>query len=272
MASNINPNNINGNYPVAGQDNDSQGFRDNFTNISNNFSFAATEITGLQNSVTNLTSTIATNGNVTAYYANVTSDLLVGGTTAFNGDVNFNANVLLSESTLSIPSYIAPSVNLGYDIGTAALKFGNVYGNAIIGNAVSATTNTSTVRIENINIVASAATATQNISALTSSCWYFTANANANVTLNFVGSTSSTLANILPVGNSARFAVLMTQGATAYLPTLHQIDGVTQTIKWINGTAPTAGNTNTINVYDYTITKTSSAPTYLVLAAQSKYA
>jgi hypothetical protein len=49
MASNINPQNINGNYPVAGQDNDSQGFRNNFTNIKNNLSAAAAEITDLQN-------------------------------------------------------------------------------------------------------------------------------------------------------------------------------------------------------------------------------
>jgi len=46
--SSINPNNIDGQYPVAGQDNDSQGFRDNFTNIKNNFNFAATEINDLQ--------------------------------------------------------------------------------------------------------------------------------------------------------------------------------------------------------------------------------
>jgi hypothetical protein len=49
MASNINPQNIDGAYPVAGQDNDSQGFRDNFTNTRTNFSFAAAEITDLQN-------------------------------------------------------------------------------------------------------------------------------------------------------------------------------------------------------------------------------
>ena len=48
MTSQINPNNINGNYPVAGQDNNSQGFRDNFTNTSNNFQYAADEITDLQ--------------------------------------------------------------------------------------------------------------------------------------------------------------------------------------------------------------------------------
>ena len=46
--SNINPNNINGSFPVAGQDNDSQGFRDNFTNILNNFSFTKAELEDLQ--------------------------------------------------------------------------------------------------------------------------------------------------------------------------------------------------------------------------------
>ena len=51
MTSQINPNNINGAYPVAGQDNNSQGFRDNFTNTSTNFQYAAQEITDLQNKV-----------------------------------------------------------------------------------------------------------------------------------------------------------------------------------------------------------------------------
>lgn len=49
MTSNINPTNIDGAYPVAGQDNNSQGFRTNFTNTSTNFQFAKEEITDLQN-------------------------------------------------------------------------------------------------------------------------------------------------------------------------------------------------------------------------------
>ena len=48
MTSQINPNNIDGTYPVAGQDNSTQGFRDNFTNIKNNFTYAYNEITELQ--------------------------------------------------------------------------------------------------------------------------------------------------------------------------------------------------------------------------------
>lgn len=51
MASAIDPNDIDGSYPVAGQDNNSQGFRDNFTNIKTNFTYAGNEITDLQNKV-----------------------------------------------------------------------------------------------------------------------------------------------------------------------------------------------------------------------------
>lgn len=48
MTSQINPNNINGNYPIAGVTNNTQGFRDNFTNTQSNFQYAADEITELQ--------------------------------------------------------------------------------------------------------------------------------------------------------------------------------------------------------------------------------
>ena len=45
----INTNGINVSYPVPGVNNDSQGFRDNFTSITTNLNTAATEITDLQN-------------------------------------------------------------------------------------------------------------------------------------------------------------------------------------------------------------------------------
>ena len=49
MASNINTTTINTAYPVAGQDNDSQGFRDNFANTNSNFVEAKAEIEDIQN-------------------------------------------------------------------------------------------------------------------------------------------------------------------------------------------------------------------------------
>ena len=48
MASNIVPDTIDDAYPVAGQDNDSQGFRDNFNIIKTNFTYAKQEIETLQ--------------------------------------------------------------------------------------------------------------------------------------------------------------------------------------------------------------------------------
>ena len=49
MASNINDTGVNADFPVAGQDNDSQGFRDNFSIVKSNFVAAKAEIESLQN-------------------------------------------------------------------------------------------------------------------------------------------------------------------------------------------------------------------------------
>jgi len=48
MTSKINTSGIDVTYPIAGQDNDTQGFRTNFTSIKNNLTYAGTEITALQ--------------------------------------------------------------------------------------------------------------------------------------------------------------------------------------------------------------------------------
>lgn len=48
MASNIIYTTIDGTFPIAGQDNDTQGFRDNFSIIKNNFEAAKVEIEDLQ--------------------------------------------------------------------------------------------------------------------------------------------------------------------------------------------------------------------------------
>lgn len=49
--STINTNGIDVNYPVPGQNNSTQGFRNNFTNIKQNLNIAASEISDLQNKV-----------------------------------------------------------------------------------------------------------------------------------------------------------------------------------------------------------------------------
>jgi hypothetical protein len=96
MTSNINPNNIDGAYPVAGQDNNSQGFRDNFTNTVTNFQFAADEITDLQNKAVlksalvgttlnnNMGGSILSNAQLQAISETVVTLGTVSGTTTIN--------------------------------------------------------------------------------------------------------------------------------------------------------------------------------------------
>jgi hypothetical protein len=62
MTSAITPSTVSTTFPVAGQDNNSQGFRDNFAAIASNFTHAASEITALQ-TVSILTADLATQVN-----------------------------------------------------------------------------------------------------------------------------------------------------------------------------------------------------------------
>lgn len=62
--SNINFTTINENFPVAGQDNDTQVFRDNFDSIKTALSTAKTEITDLEDNVSRRDQTSDFNGNI----------------------------------------------------------------------------------------------------------------------------------------------------------------------------------------------------------------
>ena len=87
MASNISTGDINSAFPVAGVDNDSQGFRTNFTNIRSNFITAASEITALQTNVSTLQTTISS--AVTANAAPATS-----GSIGSQGQIAIDTNYL----------------------------------------------------------------------------------------------------------------------------------------------------------------------------------
>lgn len=124
---------------------------------------------------------------------------------------------------------------------------------------------------ETANIVASAATGTININSETSTVWYYTTNASANHTLNFRYSSSATLDSVLSIGESVTIIWMNTNGTTPYYPNVIQIDGSTVTPRWSGGTAPSAGNASSIDVYAFNILKTASA-TFVVLGSQSRFA
>ena len=63
MASSITVTSIDAAYPVAGQDNDSQGFRDNFSQIKTQLTTAGSEITALQANRATTNATTSFNGH-----------------------------------------------------------------------------------------------------------------------------------------------------------------------------------------------------------------
>ena len=93
MASKIVPGNVDGTYPKAGQDNSSQGFRDNFTAIKNNFTEAKSEIDSLQLNKASLNSSSDFNDNevLKATFKDTAEVVFAHGTTG--GAITLNHNV-----------------------------------------------------------------------------------------------------------------------------------------------------------------------------------
>lgn len=125
---------------------------------------------------------------------------------------------------------------------------------------------------ELVNVSATAATGTINVNADTAPVWYYTTNASANFTLNLRYSASVSMATFLPVGQALTMVFLNTNGATPYYASAVQVDGSAVTPKWQGGSAPSAGNASSIDAYTFTIIKTAATPTYVVLAAQTRFA
>lgn len=155
-------------------------------------------------------------------------------------------------------------------------------GNLLVGTTtalaqltVAGAANTTALNTPNIveptTVSGTGAASTINFDVNTQSVYYSTANATANWTVNFRGSSTQTLANALANNQTITCSLLATQGATAYYNSLVQIDGSTVTPKWQGGTAPTSGDTSAVDVYNYVITRTSST-TYTVLASVTKFA
>jgi len=234
-----------------------------------------------------------TAGNAISFTQAMTLDangvLLVGTTSAGTG---WRARVADTNGTLS---YGAPNTGSGilrYEGGpgnvfyidnanaTGSISFRTDGGSGVTerariesnGNFVIAGTASIAPVLEKATISATAATGTIAYDAVTQAVLFYTTNASANWTVNFRGNSTTTLNSMLAVGQSLTLAFLVTNGSVAYLPSGHQIDGTSITPKWAGGSAPTTGNTNSIDVYTYTIVKTAATPTYQLLASVTRYA
>jgi hypothetical protein len=126
---------------------------------------------------------------------------------------------------------------------------------------------TLTAPLESAYILGTALAATQNIYVSTNPTDILvTANSANNFVLNFASTTSSSLNGLMAVGSSLSVSLTVTNSTTAYYCTGVKIDGVSQTINWQGGSAPSGGHASSLDVYTFNIKKTASA-TYTVLGS-----
>lgn len=199
----------------------------------------------------------------------------------FNDDVRFYGNVygLPGSSTVGLTSIFNNNSNVTVNANETITVTTNSVGIVTFSQSNIGIANTITLErtgivqqiFENVNVSSTALTGTINLDILSGTLFYYTADASGNWTFNIRGNSSATLNSILPIGKSVTITVLSTQGGTARYASGFTIDGASVSPKWQGGTAPSAGFTNSINTYTYSIVKTADA-TFTVFGSLAKFA
>jgi hypothetical protein len=233
-----------------------------------------------------------------------TKQVYLNGTDAVDlATVNLTAPQTLTNKTLTTPTLTSPVINEIDDsngneqiIFTATASAVNevTVANAATGNnpnvtasgsdadvginltpkGVGAVTFNGTGKIqaikEKVTVTAVASTGTINYDFLTQAVLYHTTVATGQFTINLRGSSSTTLNNMLSVGESVTGAFLNTN-TTFYVSTI-TIDGSSTNVvlDYQGGSAPTSGNAG-IDVYSFTAIKTATTPAYTILASQTQF-
>lgn len=125
--------------------------------------------------------------------------------------------------------------------------------------------------MENVNVVGNTVNSTSNIDVLTANVWMFTTDGTGNWAHNIRGNGSTALNSILGIGQATVVTIIAALGSNSGYGTTFQIDGVTQSVRWNGGTAPTAaGDTSGFDIYTYTIIKRANA-TFTVFGSTGRF-
>lgn len=170
----------------------------------------------------------------------ITGSLGVSGVSTFNnnqlisGSVFFEGNdVVLSPTNIQSPTILSKKF----------LEYNNIRNVAITGSIDFDTMNHSLI--------------------------YYTVAASGDWTVNFRGNNTTSLNDSMEIGQNITVALMITNSSPAYYAVGHSIDGVSVVPYW-QGSAPTGGDENAMEVYSYSIVKTADA-TFTIIAAKVRF-
>ena len=124
--------------------------------------------------------------------------------------------------------------------------------------------------LEKVTVTAGAPSGNLNIDMSTQSVMYWTGNATGNVSANIRGTATQPLNSLLTTGQSVTAVIFLPNGPSNFLVTNVYIDNTTVSVAYQGNAAPALGNSNSIDIYSFTILKTASA-TYKVFASQTQF-
>lgn len=100
-----------------------------------------------------------------------------------------------------------------------------------------------------------------------------TSYSSGNFSLNFRGDASTTLNSLMAVGESITISVVNLNNTTAYYCTGVTVDtNATVSVLWSGGTAPSAGNVSSKDVYQFSIFKQATSNFIVFASGPVKYA
>lgn len=214
-------------------------------------------------------------GTVTIDTANIT-DATVSGNLTVSGETTYvnTSTLTVQDKNIELANTPSPTDSLADGAGLTIL--GSTNKTFTWSNTTKAFTFNQGIDIQQVietaNVDATALNANTNFDVLEGAVKFYTANNAANWTLNVRGDSSTTLNSVMNTGDSLTIAYLASQlSANTFYQSAMQVDGNSVTPKWQGGSAPSAGNATSIDVYSFTILKT-AANTYTVLGSQTQYA
>ena len=215
-------------------------------------------------------------------YNSITNKLsgVVSSSTQFNALSGTSASYA-STASVANASTLTGATLASNVLASSLTSVGTLTSLAVSGNLGIGTTNPSASLhvsgtmmiqgvIEKVNITGSAPPTTLNVDAISGSVFYLSGSSANNWTINFRGSTATSLNSMMYPGQSMTFAVLVNHSSVGYTASAHQVDGASITPRWQGGTLPSGSGTST-DMYSYTLIKTANAA-FNIFAAQTKFA